>query len=937
MTFSRIAQHSKPGLFALAISLSLSSGVWATPLPPAELPAEIQREFIRIYELPNAVLPSQLVPMLEIFPEYREQLMRYLAEEASAERQSLLADLANASQEERISWFAKRSNQLLIAGTVLAGAIAANQSSSGSNSTPGNSAQPANPPAPAPAPQPPAPLPPAPEPAPPAPEPVPPVPPAPEPVPPAPEPQPPAPEPEPAPPVPPAPEPQPGPAPQPVDPAQFRTAEFNASWGLSTIKAEHAYARGATGAGVTVAVVDTGVDIDHPDLCSNIAPGGDLVRTDGPRMTDGDSHGTHVAGTIAAARNGQGMHGVAPDAQILSIKYLHDGVQGNETLDTRDALRRQIELGARISNNSWGQRVNVAEGGYRSRTLADLDANERNYYRNSVATLYREAQQAGIVFVFAAGNNTTGDTRIAGDSSLYAALPVIAPELQGQWLAVVNIREDGRISDGSHRCGDAQAWCLAAPGSWVYSSVPGDGYGYKSGTSMAAPHVSGALALLMDLFPTLSAAQITERTLVSANKSGIYADSATYGQGLLDLQAASNPIGGLLIEASSGEVMTLDQARLRESPALGNALRASLGKVDLVLKDSLDAPFMVNASVLQQEPQQARSRIDTGSYLQRLEQEHSSQQIDAGNGLQLRYSATHQNSGLGALGNVQAWQNLGQGSAISASLNTDTSWSQGLLRMQPNLHNSSMTRAFNNPYLSLDSLASGAGLHWQLDDNWHSAVQVQTSKSSERFSDRASGEQQHSLQTEWAYRADNGLQASLQLGLLNEQQRLLGSQGDAWIGQGQTRTWFGGLNLNLPLNEQWQLFARYNSGLSRLDGASWIESGRLRSDSFTLGVLGESNPQLQYGALVYQPLRLRDGQTTLQMPTRLNADNSVSWNKVDMDLKAGGRHMEYELFMRYELPAWQLSFKGSLLHIADYQNQPGNNDNLLLINAGWRY
>lgn len=73
------------------------------------------------------------------------------------------------------------------------------------------------------------------------------------------------------------------------------------------------------------------------------------------------------------------------------------------------------------------------------------------------------------------------------------------------------------------------------------------------------------------------------------------------------------------------------------------------------------------------------------------------------------------------------------------------------------------------------------------------------------------------------------------------------------------------------------------------------------------------------------------------MPTRLNADNSVSWNKVDMDLKAGGRHMEYELFMRYELPAWQLSFKGSLLHIADYQNQPGNNDNLLLINAGWRY
>lgn len=926
MAFSRIAQHSRPALLALAISSGLSTLCWAAPMPPVELPAEIQREFIRIYEMPDAGLPSQLVPMLEIFPEYREQLMRYLSEDASAERQALLADLAEASQEERISWFARRSNQLLLAGSVLAGAIAASQSSGGSSA--GSSVATTPQPAPVPpATNPVQPVPPAPEPAPPAPNPVPPTPPQP-PAPPAPPPV--QPEPEPTP-------PEPTPAPQPVDPAQFRTAEFNASWGLATVKAEHAYARGATGAGVTVAVVDTGVDIDHPDLRNNIAPGGDVVRTGGPRMTDGDSHGTHVAGTIAAARNGQGMHGVAPEARILPIKYLHDGVEGSETLDTRDALRRQIELGARISNNSWGQRVNVAEGGYRSRTLADLDANDRNYYRNSVATLYREAQQAGIVFVFAAGNNTTGDTSIAGNSSLYAALPVIAPELQGQWLAVVNIREDGRISDGSHRCGDAQAWCLAAPGSWVYSSVPGDGYGYKSGTSMAAPHVSGALALLMDLFPTLSAAQITERTLVSANKNGIYADSATYGQGLLDLQAASNPIGGLLIEASSGEVMTLDQARLRESPALGNALRASLGKVDLVLKDSLDAPFLVNASVLQQEPQASHSRIDTGSYLQRLEQEHSSQQIDAGNGLQLRYSATRQDSGLAALGNVQAWQSLGKDSALSASLNTDTSWSQGLLRMQPLLQNSSMTRAFSNPYLSLDNPASGTGLHWQLDENWHSAVQVQTSNASERFSDRNSDEQQHSLQTEWAYRAESGIHVSLQLGLLNEQQRLLGSQGEAWIGQGQTRTWFSGLNLSLPLNEHWQLFGRYNSGLSQLDGGRWLESGRLRSDSFTLGALGQSNPQLQYGALVYQPLRLRDGKTSVQMPTRLNADNSVSWDKVDMQFKADGRHMEYELFMRYELPSWQLSFKGSLLHIADYQNQPGNNDNLLMINAGWRY
>lgn len=178
MAFSRIAQHSRPALLALAISSGLSTLCWAAPMPPVELPAEIQREFIRIYEMPDAGLPSQLVPMLEIFPEYREQLMRYLSEDASAERQALLADLAEASQEERISWFARRSNQLLLAGSVLAGAIAASQSSGGSSA--GSSVATTPQPAPVPpATNPVQPVPPAPEPAPPAPNPVPPTPPQP--------------------------------------------------------------------------------------------------------------------------------------------------------------------------------------------------------------------------------------------------------------------------------------------------------------------------------------------------------------------------------------------------------------------------------------------------------------------------------------------------------------------------------------------------------------------------------------------------------------------------------------------------------------------------------------------------------------------------------------------------------------------------------------
>lgn len=723
---------------------------------------------------------------------------------------------------------------------------------------------------------------------------------------------------------------------QPTDPEQFRTAEFQRSWGLSSIRAEHAYARGATGAGVTVAVVDTGVDIDHPELSERIAPGGDLVRDNGSRMTDGDGHGTHVAGTIAASRNESGMHGVAPQASILPIKFIDDGVEGSETLSTRAALRRQRELGAQVSNNSWGERFDLAEGASRSRTLADLNEAQRTYYRDTLAPLYREAQQSGIVFVFAAGNNSSGDTALAAQPSLYAALPVLLPELQGQWLAVVNIRSDGRISDGSHRCGDAQAWCLAAPGSVVYSTLPGGGYGNMSGTSMAAPHVSGALALLLQQFPTLSAGQVTERVLVSADRTGIYADSAVYGQGLLDLQAASSPIGALMINTASGEVLGLDQAGLAQSPALGNALRQSLAKVDLVLKDSLDAPFQVSGEQLLEQVGQRRARLDSDTYVQRLEQEHRVSTLDDGRGLSMRFSAGDGGSGLKALGQVQAWQQMGE-LALSAGFNAEPSWSQGLYQLDSRLGDSGMTQAFANPYLSLGQQASSAGLHWQLAPAWSTSLQVQLAEADQHFADRSDQALQHSVQSEWRYQGQQGLSASLQFGVLDEQQRLLGSQGEQWLGGGQAQTWFHGVNLSVAVAEDWQVFGRYNAGLSRASGSRWLQSAALRSDSFTLGVLGQPHEQWQVGALAYQPLRVRGGEVEAQLPIGLNADNSVTWQRTELGLDAQGRHMEYELFLRYELPSLPVTVKGSLLHVRDYQNQPGNNDSMLLFSSGLRY
>ncbi|MGA6096807.1 S8 family peptidase [Stutzerimonas marianensis] len=885
------------------LGLCICTSAYGTPLPPAELMPEIQQEFVRLYELPDSLLRLQVEPALEIFPEYRSTLVQYLAQQASPERQALLADIAKANEQERLAWFqTPRGRGLIAAGTVAGAAVLAARRDSGSDRpAPQDSAKPTPEPEPTPTPSP---------------EPTPPSTPDPEP------------SPDPTPDPIPEPDPQPDPVPEPprvAVPDDFRTAEFNRANHLSILGADYAYARGATGEGVVVAVKDTGVDIDAPELRNQIAPGGDYVTDGGERMSDTGTHGTAVAKALAAEKNDSAVHGVAYDAKLLPIRVL-----GSGALSDRDQVAREIQYGARVSNNSWSL---TREGGGTSRIEDNADGGA--WVRDHFGPIYQQGVDAGIVYVWAAGNS--GDSQ---PSSL-AALPVLVPGLQGQWLAVVavdNLGESaGSISSYSNRCGDAAAWCIAAPGQ-VVVDVGADGQPqWVAGTSIAAPQVSGGVALLMDRFPTLSPEQIVERLLVSASKTGPYSNQAVYGQGLMDLNAATQPIGALMIETSSGRIVPFSAAVLSESSAMGSAIRDSLAKVSLVLKDSLDAPFVYSGTILSANTQAERTRLDTDGYLARFDQEYRTQSLTIEGGLRLDYTTGSEGSGLEALGEVQAWQPLGSDLSLSASFNTDPSWNQGLRSLAPTLKYASLTRAFGNPYLSLDEQASGAGMHWQLGKGWQGGLQIQAGKAPQHFAERKASALQQSVQTEWGYVAPSGLAASVQLGVLNEADRLLGTQSDGLFGDAQARTLFSGLNLALPLNDDWQLYGRYNRGQTRLASSGWMDAGRLNSDSFTLGIIGRPASGWQLGALAYQPLRLKEGRLSTTLPTGLNRDNSVIWNRVDLNLDANGHHMEYEMFFRYDLPVWAITFKGSLLRIEDYNNETGNDDLMLMLNAGMTY
>src|SRR5262245_14902904 len=259
---------------------------------------------------------------------------------------------------------------------------------------------------------------------------------------------------------------------------------------------------------VLVAVIDTGADYNHPDLAANIwtnaaeaagtagvdddgngfvddIHGYDIVNHDGDPMDD-HSHGTHVAGTIGAVgNNGVGVVGVNWSVRIMPVKTFNASGNGT-TADTIAGLNYAVQMGARVSNHSYGDNVF---------SQAHLDA-------------ITAAGQAGHLVVAAAGNGNFFGFPINNDTTPF--YPASYKPNPDNVISVAATDSTDKFASFSNY--GATSVDLAAPGVNIYSTVPG-GYGTKSGTSMAAPHVTGAAALIWAADPSLTMTQVRQRIL----------------------------------------------------------------------------------------------------------------------------------------------------------------------------------------------------------------------------------------------------------------------------------------------------------------------------------------------------------------------------------------------------------------------------------------
>jgi major intracellular serine protease len=241
--------------------------------------------------------------------------------------------------------------------------------------------------------------------------------------------------------------------------------------GVKGIGAPELWAQGITGAGVTVAVLDTGV-AGHPDLSGRILGGRSFVGNDPADYTDGHGHGTHIAGIIASIENGLGVVGVAPGVKVLVGKVLGDKGPGR--------------IGWVVEGIRWAADWTGPENERVSIISMSL-ASQKDYPELHEAVRY--AVGKGILVVCSAGNEGDADA----DTDEYA-YPAVYPEVMTVG-AINTLRMDFPFFTNSN--GEVD---LVAPGVGIMSTYLNNSYAKLSGTSMAAPHVAGAAALIIQQF-----------------------------------------------------------------------------------------------------------------------------------------------------------------------------------------------------------------------------------------------------------------------------------------------------------------------------------------------------------------------------------------------------------------------------------------------------
>ncbi len=647
------------------------------------------------------------------------------------------------------------------------------------------------------------------------------------------------------------------------------------------------------GKGVTIGFVDSGLDTEHPSFREDDGKAVEVEYFGTSKDADignlVSSHGTAVASIAAGARSwclndvtnctlnnegGLSLEGIAPGANIFMFAFNVDSP--NWVHNAGRAIAAAFERNVDILNLSFSEAEGIV-------TDARFTGNTDQFLGLVGRQTDREEKT---IFVWSAGNlngsvctspaisSSCVDGRIRATSpNVLAGLPYHVPELKPFWVAVVSTDlNPGEISSFSNRCGVAKEWCIAAPGERIgvaVTSMEGErrisSIGLRNGTSFSAPIVSGGLALMKQVFRgQISNVELVQRMFATANKDGIYFDTEIYGQGLLDLEKATNPVGTAgfasvgtqFLDAEGTLFSPLYAAQMETSQAFGDGLEKFLAQQEVAAFDSLGAPFWY--------PLEKFFSREEVPFLQR----QLSDFID-----------------FTASGKSRAGPPLPRGSRVSAPLFRGKV-AKGLEEEQmPEIYISTTRSGIEDP----NRLGKSGHLSF-IDNPLFAGVDsgnfdVFAFTSGERV-------ERHGRGVVASFRLPN-LPLGFRSGYISESRSALGATAEGLFGGFSAQTVFASIGWEYGFGG-WRLVAEAEAGAVYPEAETGFVGGlsQLSTSSFSAGLIREFPDGLTMKFSVSSPLRVESGHMEFVIPVGRTLKGEILRDKATANLEPSGRQVD---------------------------------------------
>lgn len=833
-----------------------------------------------------------------------------------------------------------------------------------------------------------------------------------------------------------------------TDPEDYRTPEFsgaNFSYAqdfLGQIKADEAYAYAAAndlpigGEGITVAVIDNGVDISHQDLQNNILKNSsgqviganfdygpcrgedmtncwyyyeyegspraylfgedevigyvsldtpddltqweeyydsfpsdwdwDLHRNDPSPVNAEDDHGTHVAGIIAAGKDDVGMHGVAFNAKIIGIKMPFSGwYMLND--DVISAFQFAQDNGARVINNSWGPEENNLRS-----TVADSVSAFNTSYGDTLEVVFEDfIQQKATgtdvpITVFAAGNegNDAQATiisaapmalpsllyyRDATDNDIlkpFDAYPTDTGEIASSlFVTAVSVNADNELAWYSQTCGTAAYWCIAAPGgersggvgSAIASTVPSDtddAYALMQGTSMAAPVVSGSLAVILGAAPFLKAEEAVAILFESATDLGAAGVDEIFGWGLINLEAAMSPLGETMLALGDSTTSSLVPVRGTRMTIPRTFAASVLSQLPdkIVMFDKYRRGFDVPTSSLIRQTGSSYQAFSNNVRL--FANAHRTRVINTSDNFSMRFAQNvDTDSGKAFNGyNFDMTYRSDDSLMKNVRLSFLQDAKQGL--------GVYFDKVLSNPFTTSATDVYALATTFALGKKWDFGFDVSLGKNNffdgDRKEDYFHDSQLKTGAAHLSYKPWAHTSVGVVGGLLHEQGSVLGLNGTGALGTGDSRTYFTGVELTSnPLN-RWHIAASYYYGVSKAtpSARALMTLSEIHSESIGLNTWYALSDKTNIGLNVSSPLYIRRATALFDLPVG-GGGETVYRNRVKADIRSQAREWDVGLYAAHKRGLW--SFQSQVGTRFNPEHASGKPDHQIMFSARYGF